>query len=347
MPWLPHPCVPYHPAVTSERPQPRFSLLDAARVLARGRDLDAQLTALTDHARALAGAMEAAILLYDPEMDALTTARGITALAGIGDVEALGGAVRDRLPIWSAVTPAGLSGAGLLGAANRVAMVPLVMEDERGVAVEGVLIVATDEAGPDQERQDALLALADLAAVAVRQARLHSALTERADYLERLAHTDGLTGLADRRTFEQMLELELARATRQGSALALAIFDVDGLTGINDRHGARTGDDVLRRVAATLADRVRLVDTVARIGDDEFGVIAPGDPLGIVARRVRDAVVGMEPLGPVRISVSAGVAHHPTDGTTAADLLTAAHAAIDRARLQGPGSVVGEREPAT
>ena len=152
--------------------------------------------------------------------------------------------------------------------------------------------------------------------MAVRQARLHNALAERAEYLERLARTDPLTGLADRRTFDQMLELEVARAVRQGSPLAVALFDVDALTEIIAAHGASVGDDVLRNVAATIADKVRLIDTVARIGEDVFGVIAPGDAGGIVARRVQDAVAALPPVGPVQASVSAAVVHHPADGET-------------------------------
>lgn len=339
--------VPYHRRMTSEELRPRFSLLDAARILARGRDLDAKLAALTEHVRALMEAPDALVLLYDAASDTAMTADGVSAVVPLGTGEALDAAVRDRLPVWSAPVPAGLTGAGLLGASAQVALVPLVVEDERGVAAEGVLIVGTDAGEPDATTRESLLALADLAAVAVRQARLHSALDERAEYLARLAHTDGLTGLADRRTFEQMLELELARATRNETPLAVAVFDVDGLTEINAEHGAGMGDDVLRHVAATLADRVRLVDTVARIGDDSFAVIAPGDPGGVVALRVRDAVAGMLPLGTLQPSISAGVAHHPADGTTAAELLTAAHTAMDEARQQGPGTVSGAVETAT
>jgi diguanylate cyclase (GGDEF)-like protein len=84
---------------------------------------------------------------------------------------------------------------------------------------------------------------------------------------------------------------------------------------------------------------VRLIDTVARIGDDEFGVIAPGDNGMVVARRVRDAVSALEPVGGMAITVTGGVATHPGDGTTSSDLMAAADRAMSAARAQGPGSL--------
>jgi diguanylate cyclase (GGDEF)-like protein len=138
-----------------------------------------------------------------------------------------------------------------------------------------------------------------------------------------------------------MLELELARAARQGSALAIAVFDVDGMAAINDRLGHATGDDVLRTVAATIAGEVRLIDTVARLADDTFAVIAPGDVSGVAGRRVRDAVAALPLVGGAAVSVCAAVAHHPADGQTAAELLASALAGLERARATGPGTVVG------
>jgi diguanylate cyclase (GGDEF)-like protein len=141
-----------------------------------------------------------------------------------------------------------------------------------------------------------------------------------------------------------MLELEIHRATRQSSALAVALFDVDDLTAINETHGASVGDDVLRHVAATIADKVRLIDTVARLGDDLFGVIAPGDAGGIVARRVQDAVRAIDAVGPVQPSVSAAVVHHPADGETGEALIDAALAKIAEAQAAGPNALLGLRD---
>ena len=321
-----------------DRSESQVTLLDAARVLARGRDLDAKLRALAGHAHSMAGGTSAVVLLYDPDTAQLLSADGAHSFDADKPDDALVAAIRDRHVVSddAAARPELVE---LAPGASRT-LVPLIVEDENGTEVEGVLVVGFGTAAPPEAATiESLSALADLAAVAIRQARLHNALMEHAEYQERLAHTDPLTGLANRRTFERMLELELARAARQSSPLSVGVFDVDDLARINTEQGAGAGDDVLRRVAATLAGQVRLIDTVARIGDDEFGVIAPGDNGMVVARRVRDAVAALEPIGGLPISVTGGVAHHPEDGTTSDDLLGAAERAMSAARAQGPGSL--------
>ena len=100
--------------------------------------------------------------------------------------------------------------------------------------------------------------------------------SERAEWLERVALTDPLTGLANARTVARVLELEVARAQRQGSEISVALFDVDGFRELNAASGSRAGDHVLRQVASVLAESVRLVDTIARTGGDEFVLVAPG-----------------------------------------------------------------------
>jgi diguanylate cyclase (GGDEF)-like protein len=333
--------------VINDRTRTVPSLFDAVRALARGDDLDSTLAALCDVACAASGALAGAILLFDTETLQLTHANG-EPVAALVDEEPTATVIRDRSVAWDVALPSGL--AEVAAGAVHGALVPLVREDEAGPTVEGLMILGASAAGgraggPDAAAPDAetVLAIADLAAVAIRQERLRSASAEGLEYQERLSRTDPLTGLADRHTFGQMLELELARATRMGTALAVAVFDVDDLAGINEQHGAGVGDDVLRTVAATLADQVRLVDTVARIGPDEFGVIAPGDSSGMVARRVRDAVADLPAIDGVHASIRAGVSHHPQDGTSSGDLLDAAHVAIAQARVEGAGTVVGLR----
>jgi len=123
----------------------------------------------------------------------------------------------------------------------------------------------------------------------------------------------------------------------------VAIFDVDGFRAVNERGGAAAGDAVLRAVAAVLADQVRLVDTVARIGGDEFVVVAPGSGGIVVADRILRAI---EALGPVRgsaVTVSAGVARFPVDGTSADELLVSALAALEGARASGQGAIAEVR----
>ncbi len=339
---------PYHPPVTNDRTQTVPSLFDAVRALARGDDLDSTLAALSDQACGASGATAGAILLFQGDTAQLTHANGDGVDVEL-DAEPTAAILRERAPVWDALLPSGL--AEVVAGATRGAIVPLVREDHAGATVEGLMVLGASPlagsvvptAGGGFPNADTVLAIADLAAVAIHQERLRSSSAEGVAYQERLSRTDPLTGLADRHTFGQMLELELARATRLGTALAVAIFNVDDLASINDQHGAGVGDDVLRSIAATIADQVRLVDTVARTGPDEFGVIAPGDPGGMVARRVRDAVADLPAIDGVHASIRAGVSHHPQDGTSSGDLLDAAHVAIARARVEGAGTVVGLR----
>ena len=160
-----------------------------------------------------------------------------------------------------------------------------------------------------------------------------------ADWIGRLANTDPLTGLANRVTFERMLELEIARATRQETQLSVLLFDVDGFAQINERAGAEMADDVLRFVAATLAGQVRLVDTVARFGPDEFAMIAPGGGGEIAGRRIGNAMNALE-AGGAPVTVGVGVVVFPQDGATSEELLSGATAALSEAKRRGRGAIV-------
>jgi diguanylate cyclase (GGDEF)-like protein len=320
-----------------------FSLLDAARVVARGGRLDQKLESLSAQALASADATAVAILLHDVDAGMLLSVDGLLAVSTASLDADLGKAMEDRQAIICADVPEQVS--AVLPGTRSCLISPLVVEDEAGAFLEGVLIVGwASEAPPSGDVPEAILAISDLAAVAVRQARLSNSAWERSDHADRLLHTDRLTGLANRVTFERMLELEIARATRQGSPLAVVLLDVDGLSAIGERKGARVADEVLRHVAAAIADRVRLLDTVARFGDDEFAVIAPGDAGGIVALRLRDAIADLPPIGEVDISVSAAVVHHSTDGASGSELVAVAMGALQEAKAQGPGSILGVRQ---
>jgi diguanylate cyclase (GGDEF)-like protein len=326
-------------------PEPNipFSLLDAARVVARGGTFDAKLDTLSEQVRTAAEATVVSILLHDADADVLLSLDGELALpVSAADAETTR-ALADRQPVIVERLPESL--AGVLPGSRSSLLAPLVVEDEDGAFIEGLLAIGWSSARPPFESvPDTILAFADLTAVTIRQARLRNSAWERSDHADRLSHTDRLTGLANRVTFERMLELEIARATRQGSPLAVAVLDVDGLSEINESKGARVADEVLRHVAAAIADRVRLLDTVARFGDDEFVVIAPGDAGGIVALRLRDAIADLPPVGDTPISVSAAVVHHPADGATGSELVAASEAALARAKEAGPGAVWGVQE---
>ncbi|MEZ4596402.1 MAG: GGDEF domain-containing protein [Chloroflexota bacterium] len=250
------------------------SLLAAVRILAREGTLDARLTAFAHEARTVSGGVGAVHLLRDVDGGAFATPAGEPAELEAAALGQLREASEERRASWSVALPSGL--AELVGA-SMGSLVPLMTADGTGPLVLGVLVVGGGDVSDDGVR-DALRALSDLAAVAVEQERLRAALQERVAWQERLARTDPLTGLADLATFLQMLELEVVRATRQGTPLAVVLFAVDDLQHISTAQGGRVADDILRVVAATLADGLRLVDTIARLGPDEVGVVAPGMP---------------------------------------------------------------------
>jgi diguanylate cyclase (GGDEF)-like protein len=327
-----------------------FTLLEAARIVARGTELDTKLDALCGHALDAGGAVAAVVYLNDPVARILVPAAqaGLDAdlLAQNGQVslddpdEIVARVVRERRASTARESAASNGFTGQKLDWQGLLALPLVAADEAGGEdAEGVLLVAFEGPPPDPlSPENPLTALADLCAVAIRQARLESALQERADWIGRLASTDSLTGLANKVTFERMLELEIARATRQETQVSVLLFDVDGFAEINDRAGAPAGDEVLRHVAATLAGEVRLVDTVARMGPDEFALIAPGSGGQVAGRRVRDALVSRESVtGPISISIGAVV--FPIDGASSEELLGAASRALAEAKRRGRGSI--------
>ncbi len=144
--------------------------------------------------------------------------------------------------------------------------------------------------------------------------------------LRDFALTDPLTGIANRRSLLGRAGYEIARHHRAGRKFALVMLDLDGFKLLNDRFGHAAGDDLLRDVATALERSMRAQDTVARIGGDEFCVLAPEtDGLGShqlavrVAQAVGDVTAGME-----AIRASVGSAVFPSDGRTATELMLVA-----------------------
>jgi diguanylate cyclase (GGDEF)-like protein len=317
----------------SQPASPLATLLSGAASLARGIDLDETIESLVGMAAAAAGATSAAISLQDPDRPApeLTFTIGLDEAAQA----ALGAAVADPT---HPLTAAALERRETAGPGT--AAFPLVVA--RGGIEQALGAVVFGWGGSDVPPEDdlALLrAIADLVAVAVDRSRLASTVAERSEWFERLAHTDPLTGLANVRTFSRVLELELARAGRQKSEVSVAVFDVDDFAATNDAIGREAGDEVLRLVASVVAGAVRLVDTVARLGGDEFIIVAPGSAGMTVARRVLEGIAALPESDGRRITVSAGVARFPVDGTDAESIVQAARAAAARARTGGRGSL--------
>ena len=195
----------------------------------------------------------------------------------------------------------------------------------------------------DDDRQTAA-SLASQAVVALDNARLHR-------IVEQQARIDGLTGLANRRHFENQLAAELARVERFGGPLAIVLADLDDFKEVNDRFGHPVGDVVLREFARTLEEAIREIDIAARWGGEEFVLLLPATDLrgaGEVADRVRAALGGRVVVSaagdPIRVTASFGVAARPEAGS-ADQLLEAADAALYEAKRAGKNRVAFAREP--
>ena len=177
-------------------------------------------------------------------------------------------------------------------------------------------------------------------------------LRQRAEQrLARLATTDSLTGLANRRALDQALRHECARAQRTGKELSLLMIDVDHFKAFNDRHGHPLGDQALRQVAHVIQDCIRRpADLAARYGGEEFSVVLPDtDARGALslAETIRCAVAGLSPYADDErgISVSIGVSTLSTSGSSASEaLLNAADRALYLAKRSGRNRVVHANE---
>jgi diguanylate cyclase (GGDEF)-like protein len=161
---------------------------------------------------------------------------------------------------------------------------------------------------------------------------------------EQHASTDALTGLPNRRYFDEFCGL-LARRRRANDAVGVLMIDIDRFKGLNDRHGHATGDEVLRAVGRAIVSAVREDDVPARYGGEEFVVLLrnPSPQIaGEVGERVRDAVgtLDLARFGVGRVSVSVGVAVAATEDEPIADLIERADKALYRAKRTGRDRVV-------
>ncbi|SCK13392.1 diguanylate cyclase [Vogesella sp. LIG4] len=165
--------------------------------------------------------------------------------------------------------------------------------------------------------------------------------------LQRLANTDELTGLYNRRQFMQRTSEEIARSQRWDRPLTLAMLDLDHFKQVNDRYGHPFGDEVLRRFAACCQTTVRLEDVCGRLGGEEFAILLPDTDrysASQVMERVREAVAALQlpnPLGgmPVQFTVSIGISELYPGDATATPMMARADAALYLAKQEGRNRV--------
>ncbi len=223
-----------------------------------------------------------------------------------------------------------------VGSLGDLRVVPLIA----GGDAHGVLVVA---ARPGErlrkETVDAVVAIADVLALALASARAF-------DAVERKATTDGLTGVWNRRTLDEKLADAAARARRSGASLCVMITDVDHFKSVNDTWGHATGDEVLKGVARSLQAQARTTDIVARLGGEEFVVVCEATDLpgaAIVAERMRLALKALQfetPKGPLSVTSSFGVALLLPDDADGHATLEHADKQLYKAKQQGRDRVV-------
>lgn len=230
--------------------------------------------------------------------------------------------------------------AALLPDGQNIAVVPMFAEGQP----IGAMVIEHSGASQRIERR-VLATLGQFAA--------HAALALRNSWLvqeiQKMAATDGLTAIANRRTFEEVLERELSRAKRNGDQVTLVMLDIDHFKKLNDTHGHQTGDSVLRVAASALAATCRDFDTPARYGGEEFAVILPScsprESL-VAGDRLRTAISSADL--PVEVTASAGVATFPTHASDPQSLIKAADEALYESKRSGRNRVTrSRRSPAT
>jgi diguanylate cyclase (GGDEF)-like protein len=227
------------------------------------------------------------------------------------------------------------------GEIRNIMVVPVLLRNE----MVGELILANrmgQERYTDRD-EDLLLHLGFHAAFALEKARLHQEVTK-------LATTDGLTGLNNHRTFQERLEMEIGRAKRFVQDISILMVDIDFFKRLNDTHGHRAGDDILKKIASRLKENVRSIDFVARYGGEEFVIILPetaAEGAALSAERIRRAieypqikvVEEDEPL-----TVSIGVATFPKDASYREDLIEKADRALYAAKDAGRNRVFSYKD---
>jgi diguanylate cyclase (GGDEF)-like protein len=158
------------------------------------------------------------------------------------------------------------------------------------------------------------------------------------DRVEQAARTDQMTGLLNRRGFEEALRNELERAQRTNRSFSVLVADVDGLRRINDGFGAHAGDLALEYIGAIVRRAKRRIDIGARLGEDEFAFVLPetGEHAAyVVAERIRHEMKASFAAEPVPLTISIGVVNWPLHQATARGLVTAGEQAVELAKELG------------
>jgi diguanylate cyclase (GGDEF)-like protein len=218
---------------------------------------------------------------------------------------------------------------------------PMRRGDDVHARVSGVVSVARRARPFSVAERELFHYLAEQAAVSIENVGLH-------ETVERQAVTDELTGLFNRRRFQEAMATEVERSKRFGQPVGLVLLDLDDFKAVNDTYGHQQGDLVLREVARVLRETSREIDEPARYGGEELAVVLPGTDLEgayNLAERVRAGIEELAlPLldgdGNLRVTASFGVATLPGSADDMRDLVAAADEALYRAKRAGKNRTV-------
>ena len=322
---------------------------DAANAIAFGRFSERVEVRGSDEFAELGNAFNRMAAQLEQRVDELETERSrvrdATARFGEAMVATHDPAQLVRVVVESAVQATGAAGGVVVGPDGELARAgdPDVPGERIAFPLRvassdfGSLVLAADSFDADQVETAA--SLAAQVVVALENARLHR-------IVERQALVDSLTGLANRRSFEDSLRAELARAARFGDSVCVVFADLDDFKQVNDRYGHAAGDEVLKTFAAALRRTVRESDVAGRWGGEEFALVLAGtDAEGgaRLAERARAAIEASEvtmPNGDVLfVTASFGVAAYP-ESHELGELLAAADSALYAAKREGKNRVV-------
>jgi diguanylate cyclase (GGDEF)-like protein len=316
------------------------ALLDLSHRLSSTLDLDEILREFSERAAELTGATAAEISSWERADDALVML--VEYLQGKDEITVGGGTVyplaqypltkwvlekQEIAQVRASDPDADPAERELLSRRGHssLLMLPLVA---RGETIGLMEIIDVRDREFDAFDVDFCRALCDVVATALRNARLYA-------QVEELAARDRLTGLYNRRLFEEHLDVAVARAQRSGEELSLLVIDLDGLKRINDLGGHTAGDEALKALAEALTTTTRATDISCRLGGDEFAVILPGSTPSEALAVAERAQRRLAELGRSQCSFSGGIARSLETHETPYDLYRSADIAAYRAKSAG------------